>query len=295
MNGARWQAVGELAATQHGLVSVRQLRDLGATPSAIAAARSSGRLSHVRRGVLRITGAPSSPWQSLTATLLTLDAAASHRAAAGLHGFPGVLPGHVEVTVFDRTTPRLRGVVAHRASILVADDVVVVNRLPATSPARTVVDLAACNDIDSALLTRIVDDCAVRRLCTPDEVAGCLDRCEARRGRRRLLSIVDQRVRADSHLEAVWLRRLQRAGLRPPAVGYQLVVDGRVLVLDFAWPEHRVGIEVDGWQPHATRGAFDRDRLRDLAAVRIGWTILRVTSRTPPTELFATLRPLVSQ
>ena len=217
------------------------------------------------------------------------------RAAAGLHGFPGVQAGAVEVTVFDSTTPRLRGVKAHRAAIVVADDITTVTGLAVTSPARTLVDLAGCSDIATSLLARMLDDCAIRRLCRPDDVAECLDRCQARRGRRRLLALLDQRMRADSHHEARWLRRLQRAGLCPPAVGYQLVVDDRVMVLDFAWPEHRVGIEVDGWQPHATRSAFDRDRLRDLAAARAGWTILRVTSHTPPAELFATIRPLVSQ
>jgi hypothetical protein len=138
------------------------------------------------------------------------------------------------------------------ASVLHADDIVTAGGLPATSPARTIIDLAGCADIALRLIVRMLDDCTVRRLCTPDDVAQCLGRCEARRGRRRLRAVLDQRLRGDSHLEARGLRRLQRARLAPPAVGYQLVVGGRLLVLEFAWPAHRVGIEVDGWQPHAT-------------------------------------------
>lgn len=184
----------------------------------------------------------------------------------------------------------------HRASVLYLDDVGTRDDFAVTTPARTLIDLASRRDIDTVLLRQMVDDCAVRRLCTPEDIAASLDRCGThRRGSVRLRRLIEERVRTDSHLEQAWLRRLVRAGLRPPEVGYQLVVDGSVLVVDFAWPAHRVAVEVDGWRPHSSRGAFDRDRLRDLAAVRTGWTVLRVTSKTPPNHLFTTLRQLISQ
>ena len=282
-----WPELAALAERQHGLLTTAQVGSRNAVHWAVA----SGRLAVVRRGIYAVAGSPPSRWRDLAAALLAVDGVASHRAAAGLHRLAGIAPGAVEVTVFDMRTPRLVGVTAHRASVLYADDLTVVQGLPVTSAARTVVDLAPL--VGPIMLQRLLDDCIVRRLCTADEVAECLDRSEARRGRRRLVPLLDARVRSESRLEQLWLRRLQRAGLAPPEVGFQLVVDKQVLVLDFAWPTRRVGIEVDGWRPHATRHAFDRDRARDLAAVRVGWTILRVTSRTPPSRLFATLRPLV--
>lgn len=295
MNADTWRAVTDLAATQHGLLSTAQLSKLGASPSAIAHARRTGRLVTVRRGVFEVSGTPPSVWRPLCAALLTVDGLASHRAAAGLHRLPGVLPGAVELTVFGLTAPRLEGVVTHRAYALVADDLAHAEGLPVTSPARTLIDMASRGDVDTSLLTRMVDDCAVRRLCSAEDVDACLVRADARRGTRRLRRLIEERVRTDSHLTQVWLRRLVRAGLRPPEVGYQLAIDRSVLVLDFAWPRHRIGVEVDGWRPHSPRGAFDRDRLRDLAAVRARWTMLRVTSRTPPAQLFTTLRSLMTQ
>ncbi|HVF74795.1 MAG TPA: type IV toxin-antitoxin system AbiEi family antitoxin domain-containing protein [Acidimicrobiales bacterium] len=282
-----WPEVTALAERQHGLVTTAQVGSRNAVQWAI----SSGRLVVVRRGIYAVAGAPPSPWRDLAAALLSVDGVASHRSAAALHRLAGIAPGAVEVTVFNMRTPRLLGVTAHRASVLYADDVTTVHDLASTSVARTVVDLAA--SVEPVALQRMLDDGIVRRLCTADDVARCLDRSEARRGRRRLVPLLDARLRSDSHLEQVWLRRLQRAGLAPAKTGFQLVIEGRVLLLDFAWPAEKVGIEVDGWRPHATRHAFDNDRLRDLAAVRAGWTILRVTSRTPPSQLFATLRPLV--
>lgn len=284
-----WPELAALAERQHGLVTTTQVGSRSAVRWAVAA----GRLAVVRRGVYRVAGAPPSPLRDLAAVLLAVDGVASHRAAGWLHRLAGIAPGTLEVTVFAMRTPRLVGVKAHRASVLYADDVTVVEGLPVTSAARTVVDMASCTG--PVALQRLLDDCIVRRLCTAEDVAACLERSEVRRGRRRLVPLLDARSRSESHLEQLWLRRLRRAGLEPPEVGYQLVIDGRVLVLDFAWPAARVGIEVDGWQPHATRSRFDSDRLRDLAAVRVGWTTLRVTSRTPPSQLFATLRPLVCQ
>ncbi|MBW3669499.1 MAG: type IV toxin-antitoxin system AbiEi family antitoxin domain-containing protein [Actinobacteria bacterium] len=290
-----WAEVAAAATRQHGLVTTGQLHELGVGDDAIAWLVADGCLVRVRRGVYAAAGSPPSIWRGLAAAVLAVDGVASHRAAAGLHRFPGVRAGAVEVTVFGMTTPRLQGVIAHRATALYPEDVTEAQGLPATAPARTLLDLAGRRDVSTPLLVRMVDDCAVRRLCSPDDVATCIERNDARWGTRRLRRVIAERVQADSHLEAQWLRRLRRAGLAPPEVGYQLVVDSTVLVLDFAWPEQRVGIEVDGWQPHGTRSAFDRDRLRDLAATRIGWRILRVTSRTPPATLFRTVHSLISQ
>lgn len=281
-----WQ---DVAAAQHGLVSRKQLLAF-VTPAAVRWLVEDGRILPVRQGVYRVAGAPETMWSPLWAALLAAgDAVASHRAAAGLHGFPGVLPGAVELMVFGRTTPRLPGVLAHRADRLMADDVEVVEGIPATSRARTVIDLAGA--VHPRLLERMLDQCDVA------EVTACLDRVgtRGRRGVAWLLPLLRARVGGDSPLEQLWLRRLHRAGYPPPVLAHQLVAGGRLLILDFAWPEHRVGIEVDGWSSHSSRTQFDRDRERDLLATQAGWRILRVTSRTPVSKVTAALASIFAQ
>ncbi len=49
--------------------------------------------------------------------------------------------------------------------------------------------------------------------------------------------------------------------------------------VDFLWREDRLVIEVDGFQCHSSRPAFERDRLRDADLVARGFRVIRVTWR----------------
>jgi len=55
------------------------------------------------------------------------------------------------------------------------------------------------------------------------------------------------------------------------------VWDGYALLarIDFAFPDRRLAIELDGYGPHAHR--FQRDRSRQNGLVLMGWTVLRFT------------------
>lgn len=47
--------------------------------------------------------------------------------------------------------------------------------------------------------------------------------------------------------------------------------------LDFAWPAHRVALEVDGRAFHANAEAYERDSMRTLLLATEGWAVLRVS------------------
>ena len=84
----------------------------------------------------------------------------------------------------------------------------------------------------------------------------------------------------ESELEARVLRWLLAAGLPRPESQFRVIAAGRCLRLDLAYPEHRLGLELDGWDAHGSRGAFDRDRERANEVALIGWRLCRFTSRT---------------
>jgi very-short-patch-repair endonuclease len=49
--------------------------------------------------------------------------------------------------------------------------------------------------------------------------------------------------------------------------------------VDFLWPEARLIAEVDGWESHGTRSAFEADRVRDAWLGSRGYRVVRFTWR----------------
>ena len=62
---------------------------------------------------------------------------------------------------------------------------------------------------------------------------------------------------------------------RLPAPEVNTSIEG--YTVDFAWRAQRLIVETDGWAAHGTRGAFERDRRRDVDLLAAGWRVLRVS------------------
>lgn len=97
-----------------------------------------------------------------------------------------------------------------------------------------------------------------------------------------LRRLVDSRAATGvtgSALEAQVLALLREEGLPMPMLQYVIESEGRFLArVDFAYPEQRVAIEVDGFMFHDTRDGFDRERARGNELEALGWRVLRITS-----------------
>ena len=292
MHSEQWKQVTKLAADQHSLITVTQVHGLGVGRTTLERTVERGLLVPFRRGVLALPGAPEDVWRPLMGAYLASDrqdVAASHRAAGGLLGLPGILPGAVELTAFGGRRLELAGALCHTTAGEIEADTTRIGAFRSTNAARTIVDLAG--DLSPLLLERVVAHACRQRLCSGRD----LDRMLLRRGGRgragtaQLRSILADRAGGDSGLEDRWLRILTAAGLRPPARQHQIVVGGRVLVLDFAWPAFKVGLEVDGWAVHRERHVWDRDHDKVNAYLEAGWRVLFVTSRTRPGDVLRQL------
>jgi uncharacterized protein DUF559 len=69
------------------------------------------------------------------------------------------------------------------------------------------------------------------------------------------------------------------------------------LEVDASWPGRRLVVELDGWQYHRTRDAFERDRTRDARLAMAGYQVLRLTWRRldeEPAEVASSLRTLLN-
>lgn len=100
---------------------------------------------------------------------------------------------------------------------------------------------------------------------------------------RALVDVLDQAARPDSELESRFLQMLDRAGLRSRCTLHlPIALPGsppRTLEVDVAFAEHRLIVELDGWEYHRSKESFRNDRDRDVQLASMGWQVLRFTHR----------------
>jgi predicted transcriptional regulator of viral defense system len=145
-HGARDQAVAALAGRQAGVVSHRQLAALGLTASAIDRRIRAGRLHPIHRGVYavghRAVGVVGMRWAAVLA--VGDGAVVSHATAGAAYDLRRSSSTVIHVTVPGRAGRKRRpGIRVHRPESLLADEVTTLDGLPITTPARTLLDLAA--------------------------------------------------------------------------------------------------------------------------------------------------------
>jgi very-short-patch-repair endonuclease len=274
------RAIAALAAKQHGVVSRAQILSAGIERGAITRRVRAGRLHPVHRGVYLVGHpVPTEGARELAAILACgPGSVVSHRSAGHLWRLLPYQanPGPVDVTVAARklaTTPRIR---IHCVGALEPRDFRTLHRIPITTPARTLLDMATV--LRPYLLERVVAEAEVRRLVRKRDLVDQVDRNRGRPGTRALRSLLELEggpAFTRSEAERRLLALLRAAALSLPRANARL---GRYEV-DFLWPEHRLVVEVDGYAYHGNRAAFERDRQRDAALAASGYTVLRVTWR----------------
>jgi Protein of unknown function (DUF559)/Transcriptional regulator, AbiEi antitoxin len=270
--------IGDIADDQLGVVSFAQLETSGLSRRQIERSLESGLLERLHVGVFRVRGAPATHAQRLLAACLAIgpEAAASHRAAATMHGLLNYAKPPVEVTTNRLRSPEIESVVAHRLADLHDRWVVSMDGVRVTTVARTLVDLGAV--ASPATVEAALDRAAGRRLVTYRDARDAM-RAVARQGRRgvgtirRLLDARVGEVLPVGVLAARMATLLRDAGL-PELVAEHLVTDmhgGFIAVVDFAFVDQRVAIEVDGYEFHSSPKAVAHDNARDRLLITAGW------------------------
>src|SRR6202012_6128690 len=92
---------------------------------------------------------------------------------------------------------------------------------------------------------------------------------------RHALATYERPIYSRSEFERRFVAHLVKAGLPRPTTGWTEVGHE----LDVYWPERRFGVELDVFETHGTRHAFETDRERDLDFALAGIQTVRVTER----------------
>jgi hypothetical protein len=291
-------AIAALAKVQHGVVSAAQLRKAGLTARAIDHRVSHERLHVVHRGVYAVGHPLLTMHGRWMAAVLAAGAGAvlSHRSAGGLWKLRH-WAGEIEVTSPRRAASRT-GIRVYRVRDLHPDEVAVVDGIPVTSLARTLLDVAGV--VGRQSLERTCDQAEILGLFNLAELHTVLERHPKRRGGRALGRVLREHAIGTTpthrELKARFLRFCVRNGLPKPQCNVALAIGVEKTTVDFLWRNERVVVETDGWETHRTRRAFEHDRARDQRLAAAGYRSLRVTWRQlsdEPDRVEAALRALL--
>lgn len=277
--------IATLASSQHGLVARRQLRAAGVSDDQIRRRIDTGHLKRHVQGVFSIAGSPTT-WQSelMAATLYGgPGAAVSHRAAAILHG---LLRGN---EIIEICTPRRRNArmiptewIVHTSIVFPVADLTTVAAIPCTTVERTLVDLGA---VQPKRRVAHATDAALRLGKTDIALLTFVHARRRGRGRRgagvlaEVLDDLNATGITESPYERDFLTLLVDADLPLPRLQYEIRDRGYLVGrVDFAWPERRVIVEIDGHEFHASRDQRLRDADRQNQLMALGYDVYRFTT-----------------
>lgn len=270
-------ALSELAGAQHGVVATWQLLELGYSHDAIRRRIETGRLHRIHRGVYAVGHRRLGPDGIRMAAVLCggEDALLSHRSAGSLWAIAPYAGSHLDVTVrHRRKEPEITW---HRTRRLHPDDRAELRGIPVTSVARSLLDLAEV--VNESRLERALEAAERLQLFNLRKVNELLERSRGRRGVKPLTALLgrqtDQPPETRSDLERDFIAFCDERGIDRP--GINVLVEG--YEVDGCWPEAKLIVELDSWEFHRPREAFERDRKRDTKLMIAGYRTVRVTSR----------------
>ncbi len=270
--------------THHGVINAAQLHRLGCPPRTARRMVERDELLAVQPGVFVSRQWPCGRDQQLAAACARNPLAViGFTTAAKLWGLRRVEDRRIHVLVPHGASPELDGVVVHRCRRI--DPIDIVDRddgIRVTSPPRTLFDSA---DMLGVSATRsAMEQLLHERRCTIGTIFDTYLRLAHtnRPGSRTMGEVIASRPKwrqaLHSDLELRVLEEIERQHL--PSVESQcpvLLSDGRVIHLDFGWPQWRVGLEVDDPAWHEGMEERHRDAKRDRKATAVGWSVARVS------------------
>lgn len=281
-----WGQAAELANRQGGIVSRRQLLEIGMSPAAVDHALATGRMHPIFRGAFSLGHAHLERNSELrTATLVCgAGSVVSHGTAAHLLGFWEHPPPQIDVIAPVEAGRKHSGIRRRHVPLPDSRDRWVHDGVPCTSPSRTIVDCAGgCRGASGeSRLRRLIELSAVAGHLNVPEIKAVLAKGPRRRGSPLLRLILEEwrdhrpSTRLRSRMEAKMLPLLVRYGLPPAECNVWVTAGAKRYEVDFLWRRWRLVVETDSAKYHDNPEARRRDDDRNQALPAAGYRLLRL-------------------
>jgi hypothetical protein len=268
------RAVAEFASREHGVVALWEPLDLGLSRTGVKRWVAEGGLHRLYRGVYAVGHTVLTENGRWLAAVKACGPGAvlSHISAALLWNLLRSSSPIIHVTTPGRGSPR--GLKVHRVRRLDEDAVAVVDRIPVTPVARTLLDLA--DVLQPRQLIRAIEQ--VERLQVFD--LGPVERLIARSSGRRTRALRGAIAAASGEpprINSDWERDLldfcddhdiPRPELNVLVEGYEV---------DALWRMRKIIVELDSYAFHRSRRAFEQDRDKYADLQLAGYLVLPIT------------------
>ncbi|MEA2386023.1 MAG: hypothetical protein QOJ22_197 [Thermoleophilaceae bacterium] len=267
--GSREGEVARLAAHQHGVVTRRELLELGFSADAIERMVARERLFQTQPFVYSLIPELAIRGRMMAAALTCgPGAVVSHRAAAAVWDLGPWPTGAIDVTVPGMRRPRV-GLRLHRASV----ERVIRDTFPVTTVSRTLIDQAS--HLPLGRLRDQFERAEQRGLLDVDSVS---EQMHGRRGAKKIRAVLTEWTEPEptrSELERAFRELCRQTGLPLPSQNVSLLG----YEVDALWEAEKAVVELDSWEYHKTRRAFEDDRERAAVLEAAGYRLLRFTWR----------------
>jgi very-short-patch-repair endonuclease len=270
-------AIAWVAERQLALISTPQLHAAGVRRGSIEWRLASGTLHPRHRGVYLVGHRIAVPGAIELAAVLACGERAfvSHRSAAALWGLVASPGDGVDVTVVRRRCRSRDGLRVHRVEALATADCADQQGIPVTAPARTLIDFAST--AGAVETERVIAEAFALKLVKAPQIWATIERAPGRFGVAQVRAILGQPggpKRTRSGGERALLKLIRAAHLPTPRTNYPVAGYSA----DFCWPDERLIVELDGYDFHSNRTAFERDHRRDIVHKNAGYEVLRFTA-----------------
>ena len=260
--------IAAVAGRQYGLITTVQLSAVGLGRNGLSSRVKAGRLHPLYRGVYAVGHNNLSQEARWMAAVLAAgqDAVLSHQAAARHWNIWRRRVAAIDVTVPGQRRPR-KGFRIHRCRNLHESDVTIHRGIPITTPARTLVDLAAT--LTPHQLANVIHEAAFRHCFDAHITKEAMARARGR-------DLINLHAALRAHAAG-------SAGTRSDLEDRFLAqAEGRPLVnhkieVDFYWPDQNLVVEIDG-PGHDRPRSQNEDAARDAALQAAGLRVVRIPS-----------------
>ena len=280
----------EILAAQDGIVTMAQALAAGISRSSIQGRVDRGRWQGIGRGGYLSTAHPFTDRARLRAAVAANRGTADRTAAAWWHGMLADLPPVITLTipVTGRGATSVSRTDLRRRSLDPADIETVAGLSVTRRPLTVLESGALLPDGEGA---RLMDRALQTGEVTVDGLRAALDRNRGRHGlaaARRLVEVVA--TDSESVAERRFLALLRQERIRGWVQQFPI---GRYRA-DFAFPDERVVVEIDGWAFHRSQRRFQADHDKLNAITVAGWLPLAFTWHDLDANPIGTIEQLVT-